>query len=252
MMSTSDKSLNRRTLGKEDWAPFEMASLHPVVKPAPDQQTGKSAALPDTASLRLEIQKLQEAARKRGHAEGYAAGHEQGLAAGLEEGRKLGHDEGYTAGHEAGHTAGSGQARQATEQLLTLADECAASLATIEQETGQALISLAIQIAEQVLRTTLKTQPDTLLALIQDITHQENDKDAVLKLRLNPDDLDLVRQYLDKEPGVGLWRLLPDSSITRGGCIAETGLGDIDATLQTRWQRVVAALGHTDPFSGAD
>ena len=61
----------------------------------------------------------------------------------------------------------------------------------------------------------------------------------------------LVRQYLDKEPGVGLWRLLPDPEITPGGCIAETALGDIDATLETRWKRVTAALGYPATLTGA-
>lgn len=252
MTSTYNKPHSDRHLSNDDWAPFEMASLHPPAKAVMAQQEKKGSTLLDPTQLRQEIQKLQAIAEKRGHAEGYAAGHEQGLAAGLEEGRKLGHDEGYITGHEAGHTAGSVQARQATEQLLSLADECAESLASIEQETGQALITLAIQIAEQVLRTTVKTQPTALLALIQEITHRENDKDAILKLRLHPDDIELVNQYLDKEPTVNLWRLLPDPDITPGGCIAETGLGDIDATLETRWKRVTAALGYPSVLTEAD
>ena len=40
-------------------------------------------------------------------------------------------------------------------------------------------------------------------------------------------------------------RLLADASIERGGCLAETVLGNIDATLQTRWERVTSALGQT-------
>lgn len=251
-MSTSNKPSSHRSTSNDDWAPFEMASLHPSSKSAATLQGNKVSSLPDPAHLRREIQKLQEAAQKRGHAEGYAVGHAQGLAQGQEAGHKKGYDEGYAAGHEAGHLAGSGQARQAAEQLLLLADECAESLASIEQDTGQALITLAIQIAEQVVRTTLQSQPETLLALVQEITHRESDKDAILKLRLHPDDIELVRKYLDKEPAVGLWRLLPDSDITPGGCIAETGLGDIDASLETRWKRITAALGYPSMLTEAD
>ncbi|NLC37416.1 MAG: flagellar assembly protein FliH, partial [Alcaligenaceae bacterium] len=64
-----------------------------------------------------------------------------------------------------------------------------------------------------------------------------------LKLRVNPADLDLVDEYLQQSGSVTHWRLQADMSIDRGGCVAETALGNIDATLQTRWQRVVSTLG---------
>jgi flagellar assembly protein FliH len=41
------------------------------------------------------------------------------------------------------------------------------------------------------------------------------------------------------------YRLLADARITPGGCIAETALGSIDATIETRWERVIAAVGRT-------
>ncbi|MBP6020032.1 MAG: flagellar assembly protein FliH [Burkholderiaceae bacterium] len=244
-MNTSSKHLADNLKGHH-WAPLEMTSFDAPV--AANTATAPDVAVspppPTAAELRRQIQALRATAQTRGQAEGYAAGHAQGLATGLQEGQEQGHAQGYEAGLAQGHKAGSEQARQACNQLLTLADECAASIASLEADMGQSLISLAIRIAEQVLRSTLDSQPEKLLDLIHDITHQDNDQDAMLKLRLHPDDLELVRRYLDKEPGVGLWRLLADPTVTRGGCIAETSQGDIDATLETRWQRVIAALGH--------
>src|SRR5690606_13340423 len=84
-----------------------------------------------------------------------------------------------------------------------------------------------------------------ILDLVRDITHLDTSKEAILKLRVHPDDLDLVDQYLQHDIGVSHWRLLADASIERGGCLAETVLGNIDATLQTRWERVTSALGQT-------
>lgn len=250
-MSTSDNT-NDRPLKASEWTPFQMAAFDkPAMAAKPANTSTPSGPAPDPSKLRQEIQKLREVAQTRGQAEGYTAGHAQGLAMGLKEGNEQGHAEGYAAGLEAGHKAGNEQARQATEQLLTLADECAASIASIEQEMGQALISLSIRIAEQVLRSTLDQQPEKILDLIRDITHIDGEKDAILKLRLNPADIDLVQKYLQQEPSIGQWRLSPDPAIERGGCVAETSLGDIDATLQTRWARVIASLGHkTTPGKG--
>lgn len=201
-------------------------------------------ALPDPEMLRKEVKRLHDAALAGGHAEGYAAGHAQGLEAGTDEGYKAGHSQGYEAGFSAGHASGRERAGQETSQLEALAQECATSIAAVEQEMGQALISLAVTIAEQVLRSTLDTQPEKILDVVRDITHMDTGRETILTLRINPADLELVQEYLDGDPGAGKWRLAPDASIERGGCIAQTALGSIDATLQTRWQRVTSSLGH--------
>jgi flagellar assembly protein FliH len=229
----------------ETWKRWEMASFDVAPAATPPQVAAKPVPdLPDPEQLRKEIKRLHDAAKAGGHAEGYASGHAQGLEAGTDEGYKAGHQQGYEAGFSAGHTSGREQAQQETAQLRTLAQECATSIASIEAEMGQALISLAVKIAEQVLRSTLDTQPEKILDIVRDITHLDTGKEAILTLRVNPADLDLIRNYLDDDPGTGKWRLAPDASIARGGCIAETALGSIDATLHTRWQRVTSALGH--------
>jgi len=212
-------------------------------KPVP-ATVPSSPPKPDLNRLHAEVQRLRDAAQTRGHAEGYAAGHAQGLAEGAEAGRAAGHQQGYDEGYQAGHQAGQALAAQEAEQLRALAHGSANALESLHEDLGQAIVALSIKIAEQVLRSTLQAYPDKLLDVVHDILQIEQGKEAALKLRLNPDDLALVRQYLDSE-GVGAaWRLVPDSAIERGGCIADTALGSIDASLRTRWHRVVAALGH--------
>ena len=41
------------------------------------------------------------------------------------------------------------------------------------------------------------------------------------------------------------WRIRTDPSITRGGCQVHAASGALDATLETRWARVTAALGRS-------
>lgn len=223
------------------WKRWEMTSFDAPAAPV------KPAAepAPDPIDVYAEAKRLRDAAQLRAHAEGYASGHAQGLAAGTEEGRKAGHELGYEAGFEVGQTAGREHIQQEAAHLQSAAKNCANALASIEAEMGQAMIALSIRIAEQVLRSTLDATPEKILDLVRDITHLDSSKEEILKLRLNPADLDLVDQYLQHDIDVSHWRLLPDESIERGGCLAETVLGNIDATLQTRWQRVTSALGHS-------
>lgn len=225
----------------ETWQRWEMSSFDaPAVAPKP---AVPSKPVPKLADIHAEIQRLRDAAQLSGHAEGYATGHTQGHAAGTEEGRKAGHEQGYATGFEAGLASGRERAQQETAQLHELLDASAAALASVDEEMGQALISLSIRIAEQVLRSELNTHPEKILDLVRDITHMDTSKEAILKLRVHPDDIDLIDQYLQHDIGVTHWRLVADASIERGGCLAETVLGNIDATLQTRWDRVTSALG---------
>lgn len=211
--------------------------------PASEHQASADPALPDPSEVLAEIERLREAAKARGHAEGFAAGHAQGHEAGLAEGREQGLREGKEAGYDEGRAEGKEASRGEAEKIQRLAQACSQAIENIEAETGEALVNLAVNIARQVLRNTLKAEPERILDVIREVLQVDGSHQGILKLRLNPADLELVDQYLQQDGSVTYWRLQADMSIDRGGCIAETALGNIDATLQTRWQRVVSTLG---------
>lgn len=102
---------------------------------------------------------------------------------------------------------------------------------------------MAIRIAEQVVHRTVKAEPETLLSVVNDILRMDTGKSAILQLYVHPDDLKMVSQYVQDNPDTSLWRVVPDEAVTPGGCKARTALGEIDATLETRWQRIVTAIG---------
>jgi flagellar assembly protein FliH len=62
-------------------------------------------------------------------------------------------------------------------------------------------------------------------------------------VHLNPQDLDHLRADLDADGMLKGCRFVPDAAVLRGGCRVETPHSDVDATLQSRWQRVLAAVG---------
>jgi flagellar assembly protein FliH len=235
--------------GQGHWRRWEMDSLeresaeeralHTAAEPAEPEHP----ALPDPAEVLAEIERLRETAIARGQAEGFAAGHNQGLEAGVKEGREAGFQEGRDAGFAEGHAHGMEAAREETEKLRLLVQNCADALANIEAETGEALVGLALSVARQVIRSTIKAEPERILDLIREVVQLDGASQGILKIRLNPADIELVEQFLERDPTVSHWRLQADMGIDRGGCIVETGLGNIDATLQTRWQRVASTLG---------
>jgi len=229
----------------DSWKRWEMGAFD-----LPKRKSALAALAPPPLppELNAEIERIRQAAHAEARAEGYAAGHAQGLAEGIRAGTESGHQEGYQAGFAEGRAAGSEVSQQEAGQLATLLTTCADALESVEADMGQNLISLAIDIARQVLRSTLAAEPEKMLDTVRDILHDESDPQDKLQLRVHPADLELIQTHLTDDPAFKNWRLISDDSIERGGCIAATARGDIDATLETRWRRITAALGQDHPW----
>ena len=238
-MSEADNGATTLISRSAAWRRWQMLSFdEPTaveVEPEPAPDPG-----PDPAVV---MAQLRAQAMAEGREEGYAQGH----AAGLEAGQQSGHEAGFAAGREAGYAEGLAMAREQgaeeAQRLHALVEACATSLGALEEKMGQSLLTLALDIAQQVVRTTLAEQPDTVVAAVRDVLHINPSAGGQMRLWANPDDIELIRLHLADELKEGHWRVLADESIARGGCRAETPYGDIDATLQTRWRRVAASLG---------
>lgn len=234
------------------WRRWEMMSFDEpevVVEAQPEEPPPDPG--PDPEEL---LRAALEQARAEGLAEGRAQGRQQGLAEGREQGRREGHAEGLAAGHAEGLAQGREQGREEAQRLNALLSTFASSLREIEEQMGQSLITLALDIAGQILRTRLEVQPDVMLAAVREVLHMTATapQGGAMRLWVHPDDLELVRLHLADEFKEANWRLLADESIARGGCRAETPYGDIDATLHTRWRRVAASLGRSISWDDGD
>lgn len=233
---TGQSTLISRSAAWRRWQMLSFDEPPPIeVEPEPEPDPG-----PDPEVVMAQL-------RAQASAEGHAAGHAQGHAEGLAAGHAEGHEAGLAAGREAGYAEGLAQAREQgaeeARRLHALVQACAESVGSLEEKMGQSLLTLALDIAQQVVRTTLAEQPDTVASAVREVLHINPTAGGQMRLWANPADIELIRLHLADELKEGHWRVLADESIARGGCRAETPFGDIDATLQTRWRRVAASLG---------
>ena len=67
-------------------------------------------------------------------------------------------------------------------------------------------------------------------------------------IRDSPDDHALVADGAAEVLKARGARLLSDASMARGGCLVESDIGVIDASIDTRWRRAAAALGIDEPW----
>lgn len=197
----------------------------------------------DAAAMLLEQQTRDreanaqiDAARQQFHAEGYAEGFVQGRAQALLEAQKQISD--YI----------SQQGRESAQQLGSLIESARAQLDAAEQLAGQAVLELACEMARQVLRHEISSNPNVLLPVIREALGLLFADSRAVLIRLHPLDLDVLQDILHEEyPNLPL-TLQPDAAIARGGCLVESGGTVIDGRLDKRWARAIGRLGQNLPW----
>jgi len=228
-------------------SPWQPASFD---APAPEAVVADAAAADLAAIYATARQTGFEEGWQAGFAEGRTAGYEQGLitghASGVQTGRAAGHKEGHTAGLAEGRAIASEHA----ERLAALTAELAQGLRALEENMGQALLTLALTVAQKIVGDTLAQHPEAILDCLREALHLESNA-APLRLWLHPDDLEIVNAHLPDEWRGRDCRLVGETSIARGGCRVETAFGEIDATLEARWRQAVTALTGSSESSGS-
>ncbi|MDW8467981.1 MAG: flagellar assembly protein FliH [Burkholderiales bacterium] len=152
------------------------------------------------------------------------------------------------AGFAAGHAAGLAAARAEVERLRALFGSADRALALFEERLAGELLDLAIEIARQVIRGEIATRRETVLAPAREALAMLAQEARAVEIHVHPADAELLRQHLADELARGGWRVLEDPRIEPGGVRLASSSGEVDATVATRWRRVLAALGQDHPW----
>jgi flagellar assembly protein FliH len=198
----------------------EKTADEPSGTPAEDSGPEQAPIVLPTAD---EIERMHDEARQQGYAEGHAEGH--------------------LAGHEAGRAEGLEEALGITTRLTEILESLEMAVKEIEQQIADRLLATALEVANQVLRQSLKLKPDLLLPVVREALAALQFDSGAPALLTHPDDAALIRAQMGDQLAHKHWRIIEDASLTRGGCRVELGASEVDATLETRWKRVLESIG---------
>jgi flagellar assembly protein FliH len=165
--------------------------------------------------------------------------------------KQIGFSEGYAQGHAQATLEGerkiqefiATQGQDAAKQFGALIAAAQSQIAESEQVMAKGVLELACELARQVLRHELASNPNALQPVIREALGMLAVDSKAALIRLHPTDLDILAEVLRQEFSYLSLTLMADANITRGGCIIESAGAVVDATLQRRWSRVVANLG---------
>jgi flagellar assembly protein FliH len=169
----------------------------------------------------------------------YNAGQEEGRAAGFEEGKAAG----FEQGHADGLAQGRAEAAEERAQLQQIAQTFGDEVTQASERIAVDVLNLALDLSKAMLKTALNLRPELVIPVVAEAIRYLPTVQQPALLTLHPDDAQLVKSHLSSELSNAGWRVVEDAHIERGGCRVETASNQIDATADSRWQRIAAALG---------
>ncbi len=166
--------------------------------------------------------------------------------------RQAGYQEGYRDGLVALEGFKESFAQQATSQVGALLDAFDTQLQALDEQVAQALAASAVQLARQVLRSELQSQPELVARVAAEAVSAVMLSARQITVQVHPQDLPLVQEGAAEALALRGARLVPSGSIARGGVLVHSDVGSIDARIAGRWAQAAAALGSTLSLDGDD
>jgi len=131
------------------------------------------------------------------------------------------------------------------QTLLSLAESIRAEKEKIISRIEPQLIDLACAIAGKIVRKEIAQDDLAILRIVEQAISLAVEKEK-LRIRLNPADLEILRQYSQglkqSHDGIQDLELQEDPRIERGGCVIETPTGNVDGRLERQLEEIRRAL----------
>ncbi len=167
-----------------------------------------------------------EAARE-GRGEGYAEGLESGRA------------EGFARGREEGLVAARRLIEDQAARLASLVEALQQPLAGQQEHLREAMLEIATRVAEGVVRTELRLQPDSIRAVVDEALAALPSGASAIRVMLSPSDVELV---LASRQADANWAVEADPSLRPGDLRIETRESVIQYAVSDRLAQMLGQL----------
>lgn len=163
---------------------------------------------------------------------------------------------GEAEGRAAGLAAVRAEMQPALESLSAAADELRAVRDQLLSELQSDAVNLALRMTEHILGGAVQVAPERVVDVAGLALRRISERRTVT-LVVNPADLDLLAQAVpalrSELGGIEHLNVQSDRRVGRGGVLARTEAGEIDASIDTQLQRVrEIAAAELAPADGDD
>ncbi len=153
--------------------------------------------------------------------------------------------EGYQSGYEAGIAAAEEEMRQRLQSIAAIAANVTVDKAALVKECESAITNLVIETAQKVIVREISLDRSIIVKIVASALERVVGQ-AILRIRVSPDDYELVRQYWTERQGPedsqSPTEIIADKRVKAGGCIIDTQGGTIDAQIDTQLAEIKQAF----------
>ncbi|MDH5395880.1 MAG: flagellar assembly protein FliH [Gammaproteobacteria bacterium] len=156
----------------------------------------------------------------------------------------------YTEGFELGQKEGFDQAKALSDKnnaaLLSIIELLSEPLKNFDEDIVGQLAQLSMIVARQVVRRELHTKESEIVGVVREAMNALPASTRKIILNLHPEDAEIVRNAFSlsqaSESEETRWKVVEDPMLTRGGCMISSENSRIDATVESRLNRVITTL----------
>ena len=160
-----------------------------------------------------------------------------------------GFEKGKTEGFESGSADALNQYQADSAALLNAVNLLSKEETNLIKHSQTGLVTLASKIARRLLSCELTLNPNVIHHIVSEALTKITDKSTV-SIRVHPDDLPALQTHQSTlkqlVPDIQTLHLDSDPTIEPGGCMIETSLGYIDATVPTKLASIELAIQTVD------
>lgn len=144
------------------------------------------------------------------------------------------YEKGFEQGRKDGIALEKKQLDEQRQQMETLFSEIRGLKATLLKEAEHDMITLCTLIAKRIVREEIRTDPTVIHRTIRAALDHVADGSRI-SISVHPEDMEEIRGILPELSSLsdgGQFQVVEDETLDRGGCILETGLGRINASIR--------------------
>jgi flagellar assembly protein FliH len=155
------------------------------------------------------------------------------------------YEEGFAQGEKDGFEFGEKKALKIVENIENLLNEMTILKRDVLRQYEREIIDLIFSVAEKIVHHEVRSKESVIKNAIFDALELAVEKSKVI-FNVNPDDYDYVEklrpELFTRNKGLKSIVVTSDPSVSRGGCYLETSYGNIDATIESKLEKISQCL----------
>ncbi len=145
--------------------------------------------------------------------------------------------EAYTRGKKDGKAEAEKKLHSTTRSLADGLEQISGLRQSLLSKSKEDMVRLVMAVARQVIQEDVAEKQDIIVRTVKKSLEAAVAADEYY-IRVHPEDLEIVKEheplFLAAMKGLQNIHFMADESIARGGCVAESRAGDVDATIESQ------------------